>query len=393
VKVAVAGAGYVGLSNAVLLAKHHSVTIVEPNTDKVTKIKSKISPIVDQGISDMLARSDIDLSISSDADVVYRDSDCVFVAAPTNYSEADRAFDTKIVEGVVECVLKNNRHALIVIKSTVPIGFTKHLSEKMEYPDIFFSPEFLREGRAFYDCLHPSRILVGVTVKNDRMKKKAENIAKMLKQGAENDPTVMIMGTSEAEAVKLFSNTYLAMRIGFFNELDSYSEKNGLNSSEIIKGMSLDSRIGGYYNNPSFGYGGYCLPKDSKELLSEFSDVPQHLISAIVDSNETRKDYIVSRVVEKNPETVGIFRLVMKADSDNFREASIIDVMKKLHSQNINIVVYEPLIQSGSVDGFEVINDLDEFAGKCDLILANRLTEELTPYTQKVYTRDIFRKN
>ncbi len=390
-KIAVAGAGYVGLSNAILLAQHNEVVLYEPNEVKVKKINHCDSPIVDNDISCYLKSGKLNLFATTEQKYAYCDADYVFIAAPTNYDECKKEFDTSTVENVINDVRRYSQNAVIVIKSTVPIGFTSGISKKLEDSKIYFSPEFLREGMALHDCLYPSRIIVGYTEKSDN--NTARDIASLLKNGAVSDVTTLIMGTTEAEAVKLFANTYLAMRVSFFNELDNYAELKGLNTREIIKGVGLDPRIGDFYNNPSFGYGGYCLPKDSKQLLANYSDVPQNLISAIVVSNDTRKDHIVTQVLKRNPKTVGVYRLTMKSKSDNFREASIQDVMRKLNSHGTRIIIFEPMVQDDVYMGYEVISELEQFAEKCDVIIANRLDEKISLYLNKVYTRDLYMKN
>lgn len=392
-RVAIAGAGYVGLSNAVLLAQHNSVTVMEPNEDKVKKINSHISPIVDPDISSFLSTHALDLVATSDEQLAYSKADYVLIATPTDYDETARRFDTSTVEQVIASVRKFSKTAIIVIKSTVPIGFTNYVSEIFRDDNIFFSPEFLREGQALLDCLYPSRIIVGhsLMAKNNI---NASKIVDLLIAGVQsNQPNTLIMGASEAEAVKLFANAYLAMRVGFFNEMDTYAELKGLNTREIIEGVGLDPRIGLFYNNPSYGYGGYCLPKDSKQLLSNYNDVPQNLISAIVTANETRKSFIVSQVLKRKPKIVGIYRLTMKSGSDNFRESSIQDIMQMLAEHNLQVVIYEPIWESQYYRGFEVISDLERFIESSDVILANRTNEEISAYSEKVYTRDLYMKN
>jgi len=395
VKIAVAGAGYVGLSNAILLAQHNQVIIVDPDIEKVKKLEMGISPIIDIDISDYLLHHSLNLSVTSDTVNAYKDVDCVIIATPTDYCSKSNSIDTSTVEKVISSVLKINKAAKIVIKSTVPIGFTKRISESTGCSTILFSPEFLREGHALYDCLYPSRIIIGIPFDSNDLKELAQGIAALLLAGTKSEchPPVKFMGSSEAESVKLFSNTFLAMRISFFNELDSYTETMGLNTEDIIVGMGLDSRIGMYYNNPSFGYGGYCLPKDSKGLLASFNDIPQDLMSAIVKSNETRKNHIVFQIIKRSPKTVGIYRLVMKKDSDNFRASSIQDIMKKLYMHGVNIIIHEPIISNDQFDGFQVCNDFIEFANRSDIIIANRRSLELKAFADKVYTRDVFGKN
>ena len=391
-KIAVAGAGYVGLSNALLLAQNHQVVLMDPIAEKVDKINNRISPIEDSEVSEHLANPNINLRATSSEEDAYSGAEYIFIAAPTNNKGDNAGFDTSHVEQAISAAKKYSPEAAIIIKSTVPIGFTQGISAKTGFNDIFFSPEFLREGKAFYDCLHPSRIIVGYSENSDSMTLKAKEIARLLLEGAkEKDAPTLIMGASEAEAVKLFSNAYLAMRISFFNELDSFSELHGLDSKEVITGMGLDSRIGLHYNNPSFGFGGYCLPKDTKELKVEYADVPHELISAIDEANATRKKFITSRIKNLEPKTVGIYRLIMKAGSDNFRESSIMDVMDGLAQEGIEVIVYEPLLQTG--DGFVLENDFQSFIKNSDVIVANRITSELEPHLDKVYSRDLFREN
>ena len=391
--ITVAGAGYVGLSNALLLAQNNSVILMEPNHNKVESINNKISPISDKDISEFLLRSDIQLHATSDEEEAYGNADLVFVAVPTN-NTGDGGFDTSQVEAVINKAISINKDATFIIKSTIPIGFTQEISRKLDSRNIFFSPEFLREGKSLYDCLYPSRIIIGVPDKNEETLEKANLISSLLLEGAKKkDVQSIIVGASEAEAIKLFANAYLAMRIGFMNELDSFAEWHNLNSKEIITGIGLDSRIGLHYNNPSFGFGGYCLPKDTRQLKYEFSDIPQELISAIVESNSTRKKYIASRIKELNPSTIGIYRLIMKKDSDNFRESSIFDIMDDLSKSGLKVVVYEPLWENDQLEEYPVIKDFDEFTKVSDIIMANRMTPELEPYIDKVYSRDIFREN
>lgn len=394
-KIAVAGAGYVGLANAILLSKEHDVILVDTNPKKVWDINHNISPVIDTDIECFFRNGSSKLRATASDEEGYGGADYVFIATSTNYVEEKKCFDTSSVESVMERVRQLAPDAIIVIKSTVPIGFTQKMSERMDYDGIFFSPEFLREGKALHDCKYPSRIIIGVPTDGaGGSYQKAEAVLSLLKSGAEiENPATLIIGTAEAEAIKLFSNTYLALRVSFFNELDSYAEKNGLNAREIIKGVGLDPRIGAYYNNPSFGYGGYCLPKDAKQLLADYGDTPQELIRAVVDSNETRKDFIVSRIVAQNPKTVGIYRLIMKSQSDNFRESSIQDIMKKLSANHIRVVIYEPLAHNNMFDSYVVFDDFEEFAGCCDIIIANRIEEKLLPHMDKVYSRDLFMVN
>lgn len=389
-KIVVAGAGYVGLSNALILAKNNEVLLVDPDAEKVKLINGGVSPIDDEGIRDFLQKEDFHLRATSNEIEAYTDASYVIVAVPTNYKEEIAKFDTSIVESVIGKILQINKDAIIVIKSTVPVGFTKTISLKFNTSKIFFSPEFLREGRALFDCQHPSRVIIGMIGDEEESSRK---IADLLCGSLDQLPPIQIMGATEAEAVKLFANTYLAMRVSFFNELDIYAEEKGLNAKEIIDGVCLDPRIGVHYNNPSFGYGGYCLPKDTKQLRANYQGIQQNLISAIVASNDTRKDYIVSRIMKLNPQTVGIYRLIMKSKSDNFRGASIMDIMYKLKQRGVNIIIYEPILNGESYMDYEVTNSLADLAEKSDVILANRVPNELKPYKAKVYSRDLFGDN
>ena len=387
-KITVVGIGYVGLANAILLSQNHSVTLIDIVSDKVDLINKRKSPIQDSYITEYLESIKLDLHATMDQKIAYEDAELIIIATPTDYDPATNFFNTKSIEDTINSIIKINKTALILIKSTVPVGYTNSLRAKFKKAHIIFSPEFLREGQALYDCLYPSRIIIGDTSSSSK------SLAELFIEGAiKKDIVVLYTDSTEAEAIKLFSNTYLAMRVTFFNELDTFATKHNLNTKQIIDGVSLDSRIGDHYNNPSFGYGGYCLPKDTKQLLANYKDIPNNIMQAIVDSNETRKEFIVQEIINTGAKIIGIYRLIMKSNSDNYRESAILGIIERLKEKNLNIIIYEPQISQNKLEGLSIIENLNDFMSKSDIIIANRYHPELEKVKEKVYSRDISNKD
>ena len=387
-KITVVGIGYVGLANAILLSQNHSVTLIDIVSDKVDLINKRKSPIQDSYITEYLESIKLDLHATLDQKIAYKDAELIIIATPTDYDPATNFFNTKSIEDTINSIIKINKTALILIKSTVPVGYTNSLRSKFKKAHIIFSPEFLREGQALYDCLYPSRIIIGDTSSSSK------SLAELFIEGAiKKDIAVLYTDSTEAEAIKLFSNTYLAMRVTFFNELDTFATKHNLNTKQIIDGVSLDPRIGDHYNNPSFGYGGYCLPKDTKQLLANYKDIPNNIMQAIVDSNETRKDFLVQEIINTGAKIIGIYRLIMKSNSDNYRESAILGIIERLKEKNLNIIIYEPQISQNKLEGLSIIENLNDFMGKSEIIIANRYHPELEEVKEKVYSRDISNKD
>lgn len=392
--IAIAGTGYVGLSNAILLAQKNKVYAVDVIQGKVDLINQKKSPIVDKEIQEYLSEKELDLTATTDSQMAYKNADFIIISTPTNYDSEKNFFDTSSIEAVLKIVKSVNPDAIVVIKSTIPVGYTEKIRKEMDMKNILFSPEFLREGHALYDNLHPSRIVVSYPKDCEELKSKAVQFASLLKDGAiKKDIEILHPHCTEAEAIKLFANTYLALRVAYFNELDTYAETKGLNTEQIIEGVCLDSRIGNFYNNPSFGYGGYCLPKDTKQLKANYQDVPENLISAIVDSNATRKDHIVEQILKRKPKCVGVYRLTMKAGSDNFRQSAIQGIMMRIKAKGIPVIIYEPTLKDDEFHFSKIVHNLNDFKNQADIIIANRLSDDLNDVKEKIYTRDLFSKD